>query len=373
MRRVRSTSNFVDGKTKLIATDAKRIAELEEQLANVEAERLAERIASSHKLTRAEAMLETVPVGVVIADETGRIIHGNSEVEEMVRHPVLFSADADSYGEWISYHEDGRKVESHEYPLSRVIRDNEEKSVLDVHYQRGDGSRFWMRIIGEPVRDAEGNRIGATVALIDIDEERRLREAQGVLIGELNHRVKNAFAVSQAIVSRLLRSHGADAELAEAIDDRLKAYAAAHSKLIGSDWSRVPLGEVAHDVLDPISVGRITMSGPSLVFSSRNALALSMALYELATNASKYGSLTVPEGTVELTWGVVEETGEWFIKWRERGGPKPQYSKKAGFGSFITGRALMMETRGKTEAQFAEEGFEWSLVMPAPNTGELGE
>ena len=345
-----------------------QIAELEGRLAAVEAERLAERVAASHKLTRAEAMLETVPVGVVIADEKGRIIHGNRQVEEMVGHPVLYSADADSYGEWISFHEDGRQVASHEYPLSRVIRDGEDKSVLDVHYQRGDGTRFWMRIIGEPVVDADGSRIGATVALIDIDEERRLRETQGILIAELNHRVKNAFAVSQAIVGRLLRSHNADAGLTEAIDNRLKAYAVAHAKLIGSDWSRVPLEEVARDVLDPIAEGRIEMAGPQLVFSSRNALALSMAFYELATNASKYGSLSVPEGRVELSWGVViDDPDRWFIHWRERGGPQPEYSEKTGFGSFITGRALMMETRGKTEAQFTDNGFEWSLVLPAPH------
>lgn len=351
-----------------------RIVELEEELATIKAERIAERIAEGKKLSRAEAMLETVPVGVVIADENGQIVHGNSTVEEMVRHPVLHSTDVDSYGEWISYHEDGRRVESHEYPLARVLRDREEVATLDVHYQRGDGSRFWMRIIGEPVLDVEGEVIGATVALVDIDEERRLREGQEVLIAELNHRVKNAFAVSQAIVSRLLRSYDAETDLAEAIDNRLKAYATAHAKLIGSEWSRVPLGEVAADVLEPISDGRISMSGPALVLPSRNALALSMAFYELATNASKYGSLSVPEGKVELTWGIDDETGEWFIDWLERGGPKPEYTKKSGFGSFITGRALMMETRGKTQSQFAEEGFEWSLTMPpASEVGESGK
>ena len=67
-----------------------------------------------------EEMLESVPVGMVIADAKGRILYGNSIIEEMVGHPVLLSENTESYGEWVSFHPDGRQVESHEYPLARV-------------------------------------------------------------------------------------------------------------------------------------------------------------------------------------------------------------------------------------------------------------
>lgn len=313
-----------------------------------------------------EAMLELVPVGVVLADGNGKIILGNSRVEEMVRHPVLHSEDVDSYGEWISFHADGRRVQSHEYPLSRVIRDGEEESTIDVHYQRGDGSRFWMRIVGRPVRDEEGNRAGAAVALIDIDEERRLAAQQHVLIGELNHRVKNAFTVVKSIVSQSLRKADVPPDLRRTIDERLDAYSQAHAKLVSSTWEHASVGALAHDVIDPIAGDRADIAGPVVELPSRQALALSMAFYELATNALKHGSLTAPDGRLALTWSVERDGDDmWLIMdWLETGGPPAMEPNETGFGSFIVNRALAMETGGRIRTEFAPEGLRWHLTMP---------
>lgn len=322
--------------------------------------------ATSNRLTFLEAMMETVPVGVVMADDTGKIIYGNSHVEMMVRHPVIHSEDAEDYGDWVSFHEDGSRVESHEYPLSRVIRDGEAHAEIDVHYQRGDGTMFWMRIIGRPVIDANGTRIGASVALIDIDEERRLREAQNILIAELNHRVKNAFSVVKSIVSQSLRKMSIQRGLRETIDQRLNAYAMAHSKLVGTKWDRADIGAVAADVLDPIGHGRIIQSGPQIEVPSRQALSFSMAFYELATNAMKYGALSVPDGCVNLTWEQSDTADGSVIElhWIETGGPAAEKPDETGFGSFITGRALQMETGGEITSDFGPQGFNWHLRMP---------
>ncbi len=338
-----------------------------EQAASAERVQLA-----AHRVKHLEAVLETVPVGVVLADANGRIIHGNSHVEEMVRHPVLHSSDVDSYREWIAYHADGRRVESAEYPLSRVIKDGEERSEIDVHYERGDGTRFWMRIIGEPVRGADGQLIGATVALIDIDRERQLQSAQEILIGELNHRVKNAFAVVKSIVSQSLRKLSVQRGLRETIDRRLDAYSRAHAKLIGTTWEHAPIGEVAADILQPIAGDRVRITGPVVEVPSRQALAFSMAFYELATNAVKYGALSTPEGWVELSWKLEREAtrSEIEMQWTEHGGPTPVATDEQGFGSFIIGRALQMETGGSVHSAYPASGFEWSLRMPVETTGE---
>ena len=321
---------------------------------------------ASHRLNFLEAMMETVPVGVVMADAEGKIIYGNSHVEKMVRHPVLHSDDVGAYGEWVSYHADGSRVQSHEYPLARVIQNREDHVEIDVDYQRGDGTRFWMRIIGEPVLDGEGERIGATVALIDIDEERRLREAQNILIAELNHRVKNAFSVVKSIVSQSLRKMSIQRGIRETIDQRLNAYATAHSKLVGTTWDRAAIGTVAADVLDPIGGGRITLKGPEVEVPSRQALSLSMAFYELATNAMKYGALSVPDGVVNLSWeqGSAAEGSLLELHWVEKGGPAAEKPSETGFGSFITGRALEAETGGKIDTVFGPDGYEWHLKMP---------
>ncbi|MFQ6550530.1 HWE histidine kinase domain-containing protein [Aestuariibius sp. 2305UL40-4] len=347
------------------------IVALQEQLATQAAAREADAVVArqaAHRLNLFEAMMETVPIGVVLADAKGRIVHGNSHVEEMVRHPVLHSEDVDSYGEWVSFHADGHRVESREYPLSRVIRDGEERSEIDVHYQRGDGTRFWMRIIGEPVRNGDGDLIGATVALIDIDKERQLQDQQKILIAELNHRVKNAFTVVKSIVGQSLRGEHVPEGLRATLDDRLDAYSRAHAKLIGTAWDRAPLGRVAADIVRRIAGDRVRIEGPEIEVPSRQALAFSMAFYELATNALKYGSLSVPEGTVDLAWCLdgPEDAQTIAITWTEHGGPAPVEPSRKGFGSFIVGRALAMETGGQVKTTYPAEGFAWRLDMPAP-------
>lgn len=313
-----------------------------------------------------EAMLETMPVGVVIAQApSGRILMGNKRAEEMVRHPIYQSNDVDSYGEWISHHEDGRQVESHEYPLAQVIRYGKDYSELDVHYQRGDGSKFWMRIVGRPVMDDRGNRIGAAVALLDIDHERHLLSQQEILIGELNHRVKNAFTVVKSIVSQSLRSSETSTDVRDTIDARLEAYATAHSQLIGNRWDRALVSDIAHDTIGRIAAGRILMEGPAVELPSKAALALSMAFYELATNAVKHGSLSVPDGTVALIWNRTGgDNPSLIIDWKEQGGPPPVKSQSNGFGSKIIDRVLSAETSGTVSIEYPETGFTWHLEVP---------
>ncbi|MGR3433817.1 MAG: sensor histidine kinase [Shimia sp.] len=252
----------------------------------------------SARLALLEAMLETAPVGVVLADARGRIVHGNAWVERMLKHPVLHSADTESYGEWVSFHADGRRVESHEYPLSRVILDGEDHSSLDVHYQRGDGTMFWMRVIGEPVHDADGNRIGATVALVDIDEERRLLDEKEVLLGEVNHRVKNSLQIVSAILSMQARGvSGEGAEILQAASVRVRAVAAVHAALYHDDDVRtVEFGEHLRTFCTQLADGAgaadrgiaLDVEAERVTLPAETAVPLSLIVNELVTNAFKY-------------------------------------------------------------------------------------
>ncbi|WP_324754304.1 HWE histidine kinase domain-containing protein [Roseovarius sp. Pro17] len=320
-----------------------------------------------------EAMLEIVPVGVVLTDVKGRVMLGNTAVENMLRHPILLSEDVTDYGAWISFHEDGRQVESHEYPLAKVISEGVDRSELDVLYQRGDDSKFWMRIIGQPVRDKAGGLLGAVVALIDIDREHQLAEQQKVLIAELNHRVKNAFSVVKSIVSMSLRKEEIPRGVRSTIDERLDAYAKAHGKLIGSEWEQANLAQIVDDIVVRIAGDKLFYDGPAVALPSRQALAVSMALYELSSNAVKYGSLSVTTGKVDLTWCRITEEGQpkLRIEWVEREGPEPVVPTQKGFGTFIIDQALAMETNGEVDICYSADGLRWRLVMPfAQLTGE---
>lgn len=324
---------------------------------------------SLNRLSFLEAVMETMPIGIVWAEApSGKIIMGNTRAEEMVRHPVYTSDDVDSYGEWISFHEDGRQVESHEYPLAKVIGEGLDYAELDVDYQRGDGTRFWMRIICRPVFDADGSMRGATVAMVDIDNERHLMAQQDVMIAELNHRVKNAFTVVKSIVSQSLRGTNTSDGARDTIDSRLDAYAKAHSQLIGNRWDRAFVDKIAEDTIARIAGGRITISGPEIEVPSRIAMSLSMAFYELATNAVKHGSLSDTDGTVELSWDYVAPDNSTIrLSWVELDGPVPVSPTKKGFGSKIINQILAAETYGKVAINYPETGFTWSLEMPMTN------
>lgn len=322
---------------------------------------------TAERLQLLEAVLDVVPVGVVVTDNDGKIFMGNSQIEIMLKHPVFHSASADNYGEWISFHKDGRKVESNEYPLSKIIRDGEEAAEIEVLYQRGDDTKFWVRIIGKAVTDAKGIRIGAAVAMIDIDQRIKLIEQQELLIGELNHRVKNAFSVVKAIVSQSLRKAQVSEIIREAIDNRLQAYANAHAQLVGSEFDKASVGAICDNILSHITAKRIETSGPDVRLPTRQGMALSMAFYELATNAVKHGCLSDPDGKIKLVWNITgSENSQQNINfiWQERGGPPIVKPVREGFGSLILKQALEAETSGEVSIEFMPEGLEWTLTMP---------
>jgi PAS domain S-box-containing protein len=318
-----------------------------------------------------ETVIETVPVGVVVAEApSGRIILGNRQMEDLVGHPIIHSADIASYGEWIAFHADGTRVAPEEWPLSQVIRGISDESELDVLYQRGDGERRWMRVIARPVRDADGQLIAAAVAVVDIDDERQLQSQQQVVIGELNHRAKNLIAVIKSIVSQTLRREQVDGSVIEKVSDRLDAYARAHAQMMALAGHTASVEEIARETLRVgIDDGRILIAGPHCLLPERTALALSMAFHELATNAVKHGALSVSTGTVSLEWSIANaDNGQNLtMRWAESGGPipKPPSSEAAkGFGSVVIDRALTMQSRGTVRIDYPADGMRWTFTAP---------
>ena len=135
------------------------------------------------------AVIETVPVGLVIAEGPhGRIITGNSEVERMLRHPIRRSETTADYGEWTAFHADGQPVQAHEFPLARVLH-GEPHAELQCLYQCGDGTKLWIDIVGAPIHDADGVLTGGIIALLDIDEAVRAREAKARFADHLESQV----------------------------------------------------------------------------------------------------------------------------------------------------------------------------------------
>ena len=151
---------------------------------------------------------------------------------------------------------------------------------------------------------------------------------------------------------------------------------------MGADWERTTLRSLAEQMVSHVPAGQIAVAGPDVVIASRKGLALSMALYELATNALKYGALSVEGGRVDLGWTLAEPVagdgdgdgdGQTIsMTWVEHGGPPAVEPQETGFGSFVIDRALALETQGSVKIDWSENGLRWRLDMPLAAEWETG-
>ncbi len=158
-------------------------------LAASSASLLARTAALASERARLAAVIDTVPVGLVIAAADGEISSGNAQVARMFRHPVLLSRGTSDYGEWVAFHSDGRRVQPLEYPLARVLQ-GEERAELTCLYQRGDSTLFWVNLVAAPILAADGAAIaGGVVAVLDMDEVVRAREVKAQFAAALQSEV----------------------------------------------------------------------------------------------------------------------------------------------------------------------------------------
>jgi PAS domain S-box-containing protein len=231
---------------------------------------------------------------------------------------------------------------------------------------RKDGSRFWAQWVTEPVHDETGQLRGVAKVLRDETDRKRAEERQQLLIGELNHRVKNTLATVQAMASQTLRSTADPAEFSSRFQQRLHALSRAHNLLTRSNWEGADAGDIVRAQLELEGDGeRATSSGPPAFLDAQSSLALALVLHELGTNARKYGSLSVPEGRLSVNWQVATVDGESRLQldWSERGGPPVVVPDKRGFGTTLISMSLR-SVGGKTSLQFDREGVRCHLELP---------
>lgn len=178
-----------------------------------------------------------------------------------------------------------------------------------------------------------------------------------LLINELNHRVKNTLAIVQGIAWQSFRTGGVPETVREAFEGRLTALAAAHDVLTRQNWEA---GSILHIVAEATAPhhagdGRLTAEGPSVDLEPKTAVALALAMHELATNAVKYGALSTPGGRVEVRWTA--DGGMLRLTWRESGGPPVAPAAQRGFGARLLEHGLAAELGGEVTLDFRPEGL----------------
>jgi PAS domain S-box-containing protein len=225
-----------------------------------------------------------------------------------------------------------------------------------------DNERRWCMFNGQIFFDEiQDTPVRAIGIMLDVTDRREAEEQQRLIVRELNHRVKNTLAVVQAIVSQTIRLTKKPSEAFDRIQERLMSVSRTHDFLSMSDWSGASLGELLHGELDPYSsgAGRVSLHGPFVRLHSTTALALGLVFHEMATNAAKYGSLSVDDGQLDVTW-TVEGGGsrpEITITWREGGGPRVRGPRRQGFGSRLIEGSITGNLGGSLDLNFAPEGL----------------
>lgn len=243
---------------------------------------------------------------------------------------------------------------------------------------RKEGGRFWANGLMMPMRDDAGGLVGFLKILRDRTDVQLASEHQQLLINELNHRVKNTLATVQAFTTQSLRSATSLQEARDAITARLIALAKAHDVLTAENWEGADLARIVADALGLHSGDgrRCSWEGEAVRLVPRAALALSMMLHELATNATKYGALSNATGTVTVSWAKAdaakaepagastEARPRLALRWQERDGPAVMPPTRRGFGSRMIERGLANELGGRVWISFEPEGVVCTLDIP---------
>jgi PAS domain S-box-containing protein len=240
--------------------------------------------------------------------------------------------------------------QSEEREILTRIRRGERIDHYETVRQRKDGSLVVVSLTVSPVRNAEGQIIGASKIARDITEQKRSQEQIATLAREAEHRSKNLLAT--------VTPDG----LKRAIEGRIQSLANVHSLFVKTRWIGADLSTIATQELAPYSEkNRVRIDGPPVVLEPEVAQTIAITLHELATNAAKYGALVVPDGQVELEWSH-DADGRLHLRWTELSGPKVREPTHKGFGGRII-EQMIAQRSGKTHFDWRANGLVCEITL----------
>lgn len=354
-----SSDDVVDGVT-LSFVDITALAVAEERqrqlLSQIEAER-----------ARLRALLEQIPVGVLLAEApSGRLVFASAAVERVFGPDWPRSECVAAYAEWGAQRADGTLYAPEATPLARALR-GEEVRGEEMRFLRPDGSRIILGVNAAPVYDADGRIVSAVLAFEDITADTHAAERQELLLAELNHRVKNMLAVVIAVALETLARSRKPEDFRTTFIGRIEAMAKTYGLLTRDEWGDVVLSELVREEVAPYAGQdgrRLHIEGPPVLLRPKAALALGMVLHELATNAVKYGALSVPQGQVTVSWTFAPQERQLVLTWCERDGPEVHPPTERGFGSNLIEQTLSYELDGQAMLDYQPSGVRARLAIP---------
>ena len=322
---------------------------------------ITERAIADETTQRLAAIVESSDDAILAKDMNGVIITWNKGAErlfgytpeEVVGQPILMLIPPD-------------RLDEEPKILSR-IRSGERIDHYETIRRRKDGSLVDVSLSVSPIRSLDGRIVGASKIARDITERRLADERQRLLLREMNHRVKNLFTLAISLVTLSARSAATPAELAASVAARLEALSRAHALTIPSVSGETVETEQAttlHALIRTLVApfennpdsSRVRIEGVDVPVSGNAATSLSLLLHEFATNATKYGALSTPEGTIDI---LCADEGERFVlTWAEHDGPNIQSEPVAeGFGTLLSKATARGQLGGDIEREWRPQGL----------------
>lgn len=319
--------------------------------------------ASAQAAEGARAMREIadqLPVIVWAADSAGRFDFFNAQWARVTGHPnpketedwraVVHPDDAaTAFGAWERSFTQGEPFES-EYRLRQY-----------------DGSWRWTLSRALPLKGRDGNVVRWFGTLTDVDTGHREIESRDLLARELSHRIKNIFAVIAGLVSLRSRRRPELREFAEELSSSIRALGRAHDFVRPLEGAtKNSLTALLTELMAPyaLSENRISITGADCPIGPRAATPLALVFHELATNAAKYGALSVEGGRVAIAVDCENGDGMTRVTWREQGGPAVGQPATDGFGTRLLAMAIEGQLAGRFERRYLTTGLEIDITIP---------
>ena len=263
--------------------------------------------------------------------------------------------------------------------LIEAVFDGVFEGGAEIRYRRKDESVFWAALYISPVMDESGAVVQHFASFVDLTDHKQEQAQSAMMIDELNHRVKNTLSTVQSIVWQALRRPSDPEVIRDAIESRLFALSRSHDLLTRENWEGAGLLELINDAMEPFGVTngraeRLVITGKNIRISPKSALALSVALHELATNAVKYGAFSNEAGSILISWTIEPtlEGNRLILRWQEKDGPPVTAPSRKGFGSRVLERGLAYELQGTVNLDYPAGGVDCTINIPAPGGGRDG-
>lgn len=223
-----------------------------------------------------------------------------------------------------------------------------------------DGRYRWFLSRAKPIRDDDGEIIWWFGTNTDVTEQREQQEQIRLLLMEVNHRSKNLLSTVQALARR---SAPENAGFISRFEERVRSLAANQDILVRREWREVPVSELVSLQLSFVkgALGGVTAAGDECCLTPRAAEVIGMALHELATNSLKYGALSASGGHVEIGWECRPKREDFFMWWRESGGPTVSEPEHHGFGTTLIREVPRHNLGGEVQLEYRPEGVVWSF------------